>query len=210
MRYPVVAAVIVYLFAGFSNLSGDFSMDRFFGLLPFFVIGLVIKPELFDFLKRRWIRVLAVLVLVGAAAVAIFLVKNYSIKLGPIYYSHSYRDLHLNWWKGISLRGVLLIAALAMCAAVLSLVPRRETWFTDLGTRTLYCYLLHGVPVMIAKEMGWLSVPWLHGPLGVMAIASACFALAIVLCMPITRTAFKWLLEPRLVWLYRRPRAEVK
>lgn len=208
MRYPVTISVIVYLFAGFSKLSGDFSMDRFFGLMPFFVIGLVLKPEHFDYLRRRWVRVLSVLVLIGGAAVAIYLVKNYTVKLGPIYYKNSYAQLKLVWWEGMTLRIALLVAALALSASVLSLVPRRETWFSDLGTRTLYCYLLHGVPVLIAKEMGWLSVPWLYGPLGVAAIASASFALAIVLCMPITRTVFKWLLEPRLVWLYRRPRVQ--
>ncbi|WP_433498829.1 acyltransferase family protein [Sphaerimonospora sp. CA-214678] len=206
MRYPVTIAVVVYLFSGFSNLSGDFSMDRFFGLMPFFVIGLVLKPEYFDYLQRRWVRVLSVFVLVGGAAVAIFLVTKFSVKLGPFYYKNSYTQLKLVWWEGIALRVALLVAALAMSAAVMSLVPRRETWFSDLGTRTLYCYLLHGVPVLIAKEMGWLSVPWLYGPLGVATIASAGFALAIVLCLPITRTAFKWLLEPRLVWLYRKPR----
>ncbi|GGO18397.1 hypothetical protein GCM10010116_37100 [Microbispora rosea subsp. aerata] len=205
MRYPFAISIAVYLFAGFSQLSGDFSMDRFFGLMPFFVLGLVLKPEVFDFLKRRWVQVLSVLVLIGAAGVAIFLVKNFSIKLGPIYYKNSYKDLHLVWWEGMLLRSALLVAALAMSAAVMSLVPRRQTWFTDLGTRTLYCYLLHGVPVMIAKEMGWLSFPWLYGPLGVAAISCSCFALAIVLCLPVTRTAFKWLLEPRLTWLYKRP-----
>jgi hypothetical protein len=86
MRYPLVIAVIVYLFSGLSDLPGDFSMDRFFGLMPFFVLGLVIKPELFDFLKRRWVQVLSVLVLVGAAVVAVSLVKSHSIKIGPVYY----------------------------------------------------------------------------------------------------------------------------
>ncbi|WP_182906078.1 acyltransferase family protein [Microbispora sp. H13382] len=205
MKYPFAISVAVYLFAGFSQLSGDFSMDRFFGLLPFFVLGLVLKPEVFDFLKQRWVMMLSVVVLLGAAGVAVFLVKNYSVKLGPIYYKDSYKDLHLAWWKGMLLRTGLLVAALAMSAAVMSLIPRRQTWFTDLGTRTLYCYLLHGVPVMIAKEMGWVSFPWLYGPLGVAAIAASGFALAIVLCLPVTRTAFKWLLEPRLTWLYRRP-----
>ncbi|MFC0864974.1 acyltransferase family protein [Sphaerimonospora cavernae] len=208
MRYPVPIAVAIYLFAGFSNLSGDFSMDRFFGLMPFFVIGLVLKPEFFEFLRQRWVRVLSVIVLVVAAAVAIYLVKNYTVKLGPIYWKNSYHQLHLVWWKGMALRVALLAAALAMSTAVLSLIPRRETWFTDLGTRTLYCYLLHGVPVLIAKQMGWLSFPWLYGPLGVATIAFTTFALSIVLCLPITRTVFRYLLEPRLTWLYRRPRVQ--
>ncbi|MCF6467982.1 acyltransferase [Nonomuraea sp. MG754425] len=203
MKYPVPVAIAIYLFAGFSQISGDFSMDRFFGLLPFFVIGLVLQPEHFELLNRRWIKIVSGVVVLCAAAVAILIAPW--AKLGPFYYKNSYQDLGLSWYMGLGLRVGLLVCALAMCVAVLALVPRRETWYTDLGTRTLYCYLLHGVPVLIAKEMGWLSFPWLYGPLGVLAISASCFALAIILCLPETRTVFKWVLEPRLIWLYRRP-----
>ncbi|MCK2221214.1 acyltransferase family protein [Actinomadura sp. ATCC 31491] len=203
MKYPVPVAIAIYLFAGFSQISGDFSMDRFFGLMPFFVIGLVMQPEHFEMLNRRWIKILSVLTVLGAAAVSILVASR--AKLGPFYYKNSYQDLDLSWYMGLGLRTALLICALAMCFAVLALVPRGETWFSDLGTRTLYCYLLHGIPVLIAKELGWLEFPWLYGPLGVAAIACSCFALAIVLCLPQTRTVFKWVLEPRLTWLYRRP-----
>ncbi len=203
MRYPLPIAVAVYLLAGLSDLPGDFSMDRFFGLMPFFVLGLWLQPRHFDMLNHLWVKIVSAVVLVGAAGVAILISKR--VPLGPIYYKDSYAKLHLSWWMGMGMRTALLIAALTVSVAVLALVPRRTTWFSDLGTRTLYCYLLHGVPVLIAKEMGWLSFPWLHGPLGVMAITSSCFALAIILCLPETRTVFKWLLEPRLVWLYRRP-----
>ncbi|MEV5556654.1 acyltransferase family protein [Nonomuraea wenchangensis] len=207
MKYPVPVAIAIYLFAGFSQISGDFSMDRFFGLMPFFVIGLVMQPEHFEMLNRRWIKIVSVFTILGAAAVAILVAPH--TKLGPFYYKNSYADLNLSWYMGLGLRTALLICALAMCFAVLALVPRGETWFSDLGTRTLYCYLLHGIPVLIAKEMGWLEFPWLFGPLGVLAIASSCFALAIVLCLPETRTLFKWVLEPRLTWLYRRPSAKL-
>ncbi|MFC4011569.1 acyltransferase family protein [Nonomuraea purpurea] len=203
MKYPVPVAIAIYLFAGFSQISGDFSMDRFFGLMPFFVIGLVMQPEHFELLNRRWIKIASVFTILAAAAVAIYVAPM--AKLGPFYYKNSYQDLDLSWYMGLGLRTALLVCALALSFAVLALVPRRETWFTDLGTRTLYCYLLHGVPVLIAKEMGWLEFPWLFGPLGVLAISSTCFALAIVLCLPETRKVFKWVLEPRLTWLYRRP-----
>ncbi|MEV4116570.1 acyltransferase family protein [Nonomuraea sp. NPDC049695] len=203
MKFPVPVAIAIYLFAGFSQISGDFSMDRFFGLVPFFVIGLVMQPEHFEMLNRRWIKILAALTVLGAAAVAIYIAPR--APLDPFYFKASYQDLHLSWYMGLALRSGLLVCSLAMCFAVLALVPRGETWFSDLGTRTLYCYLLHGIPVLIAKEMGWLDFPWLFGPLGALAIASSCFALAIVLCLPETRTIFKWVLEPRLTWLYRRP-----
>ncbi|GII82716.1 hypothetical protein Ssi03_07060 [Sphaerisporangium siamense] len=206
MRYPLPIAVAVYLLAGLSDLPGDFSMDRFFGLMPFFVLGLLLQPHHFEMLNRLWVKIVAVVALVGAAGVAILISPK--VPLDPIYYKDSYADLDLSWWMGMAMRVGLLVAALVVSVAILALVPRKRTWFSDLGTRTLYCYLLHGVPVYIAKEMGWLSFPWLHGPLGVMAIASSSFALAIVLCLPETRTLFKWLLEPRLVWLYRRPSAQ--
>ncbi|MEU8248218.1 acyltransferase family protein [Nonomuraea sp. NPDC048916] len=208
MKYPIPVAIAIYLFAGFSQISGDFSMDRFFGLMPFFVIGLVMQPEHFEMLNRRWIKIVSTVVLLAAAAVAVFIAPKASLK--PFYYKNSYQDMDLSWWMGLGVRTGLLVCALAMCFAVLALVPRKETWYSDLGTRTLYCYLLHGVPVLIAKEQGWLGLPWLHGPLGVLAISASCFALAIVLCLPETRTVFKWVLEPRLTWLYRRPSGEVK
>ncbi|WP_176993063.1 acyltransferase family protein [Nonomuraea jiangxiensis] len=203
MKYPVPVSIAIYLFAGLSAISGDFSMDRFFGLMPFFVIGLVMQPEHFELLNRRWVKILAVFTLVAAAAVAILVAPH--TKLAPFYYKASYHSMDLSWYMGIGLRTGLLICGLAMCFAVLALVPRRDTWYTDLGTRTLYCYLLHGIPVLIAKDQGWLSLPWLYGPLGVLAICATCFALAIVLCLPVTRNVFKWVLEPRLTWLYRRP-----
>ncbi|NUW41051.1 acyltransferase family protein [Nonomuraea rhodomycinica] len=207
MKYPVPVAIAIYLFAGYSQISGDFSMDRFFGLMPFFVIGLVLQPEHFDLLNRRWIKIVSVGVLASAVAVAIYIAPKATLK--PFYFKHSYQDMDLSWWMGLGVRTGLLVCSLAVCFAVLALVPRGETWYSDLGTRTLYCYLLHGIPVLIAKEKGWLELPWLHGPLGVLAISSSCFALAIVLCLPETRTVFKWVLEPRLTWLYRRP-SEVK
>ena len=203
MKYPLWVAIAAYLFAGFSQISGDFSMDRFFGLLPFFVLGLILKPEHFELLNKLWVKIASVLLLLCAGAVALFIAPK--APLDPFYFKASYADMDLSWWMGPSVRVALLLASLAMCAAVMALIPRHETWYTDLGTRTLYAYLLHGIPVLIAKEMGWLSFPWMRGPLGALAITAGGVALAIVLCLPETRTIFKWVLEPRLTWLYRRP-----
>ncbi|MEU9830395.1 acyltransferase family protein [Streptosporangium sp. NPDC048047] len=203
MRQPVLVALVISMVAGFSEISGDFSIDRFFGLLPFYVIGLVLKPEHFDLLKPLWVRITGGIVLAGGAAGAILIAPHVSLK--PVYYRYSFKSMDMSWWLGLGVRGAMLLAGLALSVALLAVVPRRRTWFSDLGTRTLYAYLLHGVVVLVAKDQKWLSVPWLYGPLGVIAIASSALVLAIILCLPVTRTAFKWLLEPRLVWLYRRP-----
>ncbi|MFF5211374.1 acyltransferase family protein [Streptosporangium sp. NPDC000396] len=203
MRQPLVVAVIICLVAGFSEISGDFSLDRFFGLLPFYVLGLLLKPEHFDLLKPLWVKIVSGITMIAAVGVAIFVAPR--IGLDPVYFRYSFKSMDMTWWVGLGVRAAMLVAALVLSVALLALIPRRETWFSDLGTRTLYAYLLHGVVVVIAKDQGWLSFPWLYGPLGVLAIMSSSVVLAIVLCLPTTRTLFKWLLEPRLVWLYRRP-----
>ncbi|MEU0516866.1 acyltransferase family protein [Streptosporangium sp. NPDC006007] len=203
MRQPLLVAVTIYMVAGFSEISGDFSLDRFFGLLPFYVLGLLLKPEHFDLLKPLWVRIAAGVTVVAGMGIAVLIAPR--VGLDPVYFRYSFKHMHLNWWMGLTVRGAVLVAALVLTVAVLALVPRRETWFSELGTRTLYAYLLHGVLVLIAKDQGWLSVSWLHGPLGVLALASNALLLAFVLCLPQARTLFRWLLEPRLVWLYRRP-----
>ncbi len=207
MRYPLAVALFVYLFSGFSQLGQDFSMDRFFGLMPFFVLGLVLKPEHFELVKRTWAKILGAVILAAWAGVALVLAPQ--LKLSVFYFRFSYHDLNQVWWYGIGFRLAFLAGVLALCFAVLALIPKTETWFSDLGTRTLYCYLLHGIPVLIAREMGWLRLPWLEGPLGTAAIIAGSLVVAIVLSLPITRSIFRWVLEPRLSWLYRRPAPQV-
>ncbi len=208
MRYPVLTASVVCLVSGLSQLSGDFSIDRVFGLLPFFAMGLVLKPEHFDLLQRAWVKIVAgVTLLVWAVAVYVLAPR---LKLSLWYFNASYHDLHMTWWYGMGFRLVFLAGVTVICFSVMALVPRRQMWFSELGTRTLYAYLLHGVPVMIGKEMGWLKVSWLNGPLGVLTVLTGSFVLATILCLPITRTLFKWMLEPRLAWLYRKPRKPVE
>ncbi|TKK88410.1 hypothetical protein FDA94_14020 [Herbidospora galbida] len=209
VRWPFTVAVVVYLLSGFSQLEQDFSMDRFFGLLPFFVLGMVLKPEHFEWLHKSWVRMIGAFVLAAWTAAAIVLAPQLGLKI--FYNRYSYADLNMNdWWYAIGFRLAFLVGVLALCFAVLAIIPKRETWFSDLGVRTLYAYLLHGIPILILKDFGLLKLEWLQGPLGTLAIIASSFVLAIILCLPVTRAVFKWLLEPRLTWLYRKPQAEVQ
>ncbi|WP_051759338.1 acyltransferase family protein [Herbidospora cretacea] len=208
VRWPFTVAVLVYLLSGFSQLEQDFSMDRFFGLLPFFVLGMVLKPEHFEWLHKSWVRMIGAFVLAAWTAAAIVLAPQLGLKI--FYNRYSYADLNQEWWYALGFRLAFLVGVLALCFSVLAIIPKRETWFSDLGVRTLYAYLLHGIPILILKDFGLLKLEWLEGPLGTLAIIVSSFVLAIILCLPITRSIFKWLLEPRLTWLYRKPQAEVQ
>ncbi|WP_061299349.1 acyltransferase family protein [Herbidospora cretacea] len=208
LRWPFPVAVAVYLISGFSQLEQDFSMDRFFGLLPFFVLGMILQPHHFEWLQKSWVRMISAFVLAAWTAAAVVLAPDLGLKV--FYNRYSYADLNQEWLYALGFRLAWMTGVLALCFAILSIIPKRETWFSDLGTRTLYAYLLHGIPILILKDFGLLKLSWLEGPLGTLAIIVSSFVLAIILCLPVTRAVFRWVLEPRLTWLYRKPQSEVQ
>src|SRR3954447_23866114 len=50
IRWPVAIAVGISLLGGMSSLPDDLEMNRTFGLVPFYVLGLMLKPEHFEML----------------------------------------------------------------------------------------------------------------------------------------------------------------
>src|SRR3954447_22913247 len=63
IRFPIAVAVVISLLSGMDQLPGVLEMNRVFGLVPFYVIGLFLKPEHFEVLKKRWVAVLGALTL---------------------------------------------------------------------------------------------------------------------------------------------------
>ena len=101
-----------------------------------------------------------------------------------------------------------MIAVAALLAfAFLILVPRRRTFFTDLGQATLYIYLLHSFVLYPFRETGILSgdVPLWYLPA---MIAFAIVATFLLASRPVQRV-FRPLVEPNPRWLLRRVSAPV-
>ncbi len=102
------------------------------------------------------------------------------------------------------------MAAGILVIAFLTMVPARQTWFTNLGATTLYAYLLHGFATKLMDYMGWYDTPFLHTVPGV-AVTAACGAvLATILCTPPVRKLMHWALEPDMSWAFvplRRPKS---
>jgi fucose 4-O-acetylase-like acetyltransferase len=103
----------------------------------------------------------------------------------------------------------LLVAATVLVMAFLSLVPRRQHWFTSLGSATLYAYLLHGFVTKLADYYGWYHFAFLHTVPGVLAAGAAGALLATLLCTRPVRWLMHWALEPNMAWAFtalRRPK----
>jgi fucose 4-O-acetylase-like acetyltransferase len=204
MRPAVALAVSVAVaFAGTAAPVGPLlSLDRVLQFLPFFVIGLLVRPEHWEALRDRRVRAAAVPVLAGGAAFAYWAHGRWSTEWTVR--SRSWGELGVGWREGAVTSLALFAGALLLMAAFLAWVPRRRTWFTALGEGTLYAYLLHGLVIRTAAWEGWYERPFWHTPAGEVVVTVLAVALALALSSPPVRRALRPVVEPRLEWAFRR------
>jgi fucose 4-O-acetylase-like acetyltransferase len=201
IRFPIAVAVVISLLSGMDQLPSTLEMNRVFGLVPFYVLGLFLKPEHFELVKKRTAAVLGALTLsVGFAFTYLIAVRHMATEW--VFWRSGNPTLHVNNLVGTGMRLGLLITGGVLVAAFLSLVPRREHWFTRLGSATLYAYLLHGFAIKLADYLGWFDYAALHTVPGVLAVGAAGALLATLLCTRPVRWAMHWALEPNMTWAF--------
>ncbi len=208
IRWPVAMAVVISMLAGMSTLPPVLEMNRVFGLVPFYVLGLMLKPAHFELLKHPRARVLGALTLVAAFAFTLF-VADPHMTTEWVYWRTGNAGMHVNNLVGTGMRLGLMTGATILVGAFLALVPAHRTWFTGLGGATLYAYLLHGFFTKLMEYMGWFDAPFLHTLGGVLGTAMVGAVLATLLCTPPVRKIMHWALEPDMSWAFvplRRPK----
>ncbi|MFI6918984.1 hypothetical protein ACIBIZ_03445 [Nonomuraea spiralis] len=71
LKWPLAVAVVLSLLTGLDRLPGELAMNRTFALLPFYVLGLMLRPEHFAWLRRPHMRLAGFCVLGLGLAVAL-------------------------------------------------------------------------------------------------------------------------------------------
>jgi fucose 4-O-acetylase-like acetyltransferase len=123
---------------------------------------------------------------------------------GWFYHRGSVTGLGAPAWAGLVTTPALFALAVVLSACFLAWVPGRTTLFTTLGTGTLYAYLLHGFLIKSSRYWGWYDHPWLHTPAGELAVTATAVAVITLLCTSPVRWAFRFAVEPRVPWAFRR------
>ncbi|WP_100009813.1 acyltransferase family protein [Lentibacillus sediminis] len=165
----IFIAVQIGLIAGyFGDIGHTFSLSRTLVFFPFFLIGYWVTEEHLLLVKKRTVKIASLVVMAGLA-LAIFLAPEFNS--GWLLGSKSYSALGLAEFGGLARLAVYLTAA-AMIVSVLAWVPQRETWFTDLGAKTLYVYLLHGFFIQYFRQVEAFEVNNLIDVLGLGAISA--------------------------------------
>lgn len=148
----VPLAVLVSLVAGLWNIE-LLDINRALGLLPFFVIGLHLRPGLLGVVKSRWSGLAGLAVLAGIWWLAARTDDHWSTQW--LYYRAPYADLGASFADGAQIRAQLLLIGFAGTLAVLSLIPTGQNRFSAMGAYTMGVYLVHGFVVRWLEARGY-------------------------------------------------------
>ncbi|WP_314173963.1 acyltransferase family protein [Streptomyces winkii] len=202
LRWPVPLALTIAVLATISpDIGDDLDLQRVLQFLPFFVLGLRLRPEHFDMVRRRAARWLSVPVVLGGLLFAYWATD----RMNAVWFYHrdSAQELGVPWWVGVVMTLALFGCSLALTACFLAWVPRRRMWITALGAGTLYGYLLHGFLAKGSRFWEWYEADWVHTPWGAVAVTLIAATVITVLCTPPIQRAFRFAMEPRMSWAFR-------
>jgi fucose 4-O-acetylase-like acetyltransferase len=198
----LLLAVAISLVAGLA--AGDIlDMARILGLLPFFVLGLVLSDR-----EWTWVRSgpAALLALAGVVVVVVF--TRWAGDWLPTewyYYRSRYGALEPNDLKAVGIRAMLLCIGLIGTVACFAMVPRARSWFSTLGAATLVVYLFHGFFVLTAKYEGFPDWADRHIAWSYVVTTACAVGLAMLLAAPPVARTLNALVDP-IGWLDRRRR----
>jgi fucose 4-O-acetylase-like acetyltransferase len=211
LRWPLLWAVVFSIGVGYLNsVDSTFALSRAIALLPFFLLGWKLRQWK---LAERWLalpttriwmfRAISLAVFALWLAIVIILIKpmrDFSLQ-NWFMYDQSYQSIGTgDWWNGLVRLGALGLGTL-LSLAFLTLVPRRNTWFTSFGQATMYVYLLHSFILYPLRETGVLKGEHSDAT-GLVSIVLCAIAISIALSSPLIRKIFRPLIEPKPLWLF--------
>lgn len=208
VRWPVPLALAVAVLASVSpDIGDDLDLQRVLQFLPFFVVGLVLKPEHFQLVRRREVRILSVPVFAAALLFAYWAAPRMASSW--FYHRDSVQELTAPWWTGPVMTPALFGCSMVLVACFYAWVPRREMWFTALGAGTLYGYLLHGFLAKGSRFWDWYDAAWVNTAWGAAVLTVLAAAVVTVLCTTPVQRVFRFVMEPKMEWAFRRDAAEL-
>jgi fucose 4-O-acetylase-like acetyltransferase len=206
LRHPLVLALAIAMLATVSpKIGNDLDMQRALQFLPYFVLGLCLKPEHFKLVRTWRMRILAIPVFAGALAVGWWAKGN--MNTAWFYHRDAAEELGGTWWIGPLMTLGMFGCSVVLTACFFAWVPGRRLWFTSLGAGTISGYLLHGFLIKSGHWFGWFDHAWAQGPLGALLCTVLAVAVVTLLCTQPVRTLLKPVLEPNLDRFFREDEA---
>ena len=204
LKYPLLIALALSIAIGYIDDADSFlSLSRTIAFFPFFLLGFYLKREHFERLFSPTKRVIGII-----GGVLLFLMMyglefHSSIDLDFrrwLYFVFPYEDLnHPEWYAGMIRLGFIGLALVAS-ALFLAVIPRGKTFVSELGSRSLYVYLLHG---FFIKFYDALDVDdKFAGPTLYIVATIAAIGLTFFLSSRWVQNLFRPLVQPKMDWIF--------
>ncbi|MEV4614404.1 hypothetical protein AB0K43_17670 [Kitasatospora sp. NPDC049258] len=199
LRHPLPVAILISAGSGaMAAFPEELALGRTLGFLPWFVLGLVLRPGHLALLRRPAVRRGAPLALAAVFA-TVWLAAPKLLNPGWVEYTQSAAELHVGYPLWVGVRLALAALSLVAGAAFLALLPDHRTRWTALGGASLYVYLLHGLPLKLVQASGIYHARALHHWYTALPLLGACaLTLAVLLATPAAVRFFGPLVQPRL------------
>ena len=166
LPFPVPLSIGIALAAGFVDaIDYTLSLSRTLVFFPAFLVGHLYSAQIATLSQRaRWPGVLLFVVLtVGAGTLA---AKGADVTL--LYGSRPYAATEGTLLVPVVLRLAIILSGIIASVAFLSAVPRGSGLLTQLGTRTMSVFLLHGFVVVAFWNAPAGALP--GGPMGFLVL----------------------------------------
>ncbi|GAB3048215.1 acyltransferase family protein [Virgibacillus ainsalahensis] len=164
----IMIAIQIGLIVGyFGEIGHTFSLSRTFVFFPFFLVGYWITEKQLMWVKQRGVKIASIAIMAVIAA-AFYYAPDFNS--GWLLASKSYSDLGMAEFGGLA-RLLVYITAGVMIISVLAWVPKQEKWFSDIGPKTLYVYLLHGFIIQFFRQAELFKVGNIFDVVGLAAIS---------------------------------------
>ncbi len=202
LRWPLPFALAIAMLATLApSIGDDLALQRVLQFLPYFVLGLLLRPEHIRLVRRRAARALALPLWACALTVAYWAVPR--MDYAWFFRNESAEALAAPAWYGPVMTLAGFGCSIVLVAGFLAWVPGRRTWFTALGAGTLYGFLLHGFVAQGAKYLGWYDPDWVRRPLGEITVTLVAAAVMTVLCTPLAQRVFRRVTKPHMPCAFR-------
>jgi len=202
VRYPILVATLISIGALMMDLPDVFDIGRILQFLPFFVVGLFLRREHFEYLKRPFVKYPAIalsLVVVGLA----YLFAG-DLNTNWIYFNEGAEQMDVSRLTALPIKLVLMAVSVILLVTFFAWIPDRAMPWTSLGEATMYVFLLHGFITRGANYgMGWYDNEFVHTAAGAVTVTLMAVGLAFLLMSPPVRWLTRPLVEPKLDWLLR-------
>lgn len=193
LRYPIVFALAIAVIAPIDpSLDTILTWGRILAFLPFFVLGLLTRPEHLEKLQEFKHKYLGYVVLATGLALSFMIHERYSISI--FYMSTSYEKSGISSLHGVLARMLILAAAALAVLAFLVVTPQRRHWWTNIGRNSLTVYLLHAPIIYALRYSSFMD--GIDGALGTVLVVLAAVALTLALSREWVSRTTRWLTNP--------------